>query len=269
MAPQRLLNGAALALVTLAGCEPTLDVGEWSLPVTDPPPLSCAEGTAAGGAASMKAPVESPWATGFEQSFCDYAAPGGFCYKNAQGTYATVTSPVHSGQYAAAFTVQSDAPGESQARCVRQGVLPVSAYYGVWYYVPELAKNTANWNLVHFQGGTLGPSPGLWDVSLRSTASGDLELYLFDFLNSRKLFAQNPVPVPIGSWFHVQVYLKRAADATGEIALYQDGQQLLDLTNLITDDTNSGQWYVGNLATGLTPPASTLYLDDVTITQSL
>jgi hypothetical protein len=188
---------------------------------------------------------------------------------SGRGSYAIVTSPVHSGQYAAAFSVQAECPTESEARCVRQGAMPASAYYGVWYYVPELAKNNANWNLLHFAGGSMGPAHGLWDVSLRNNMAGDLQLYLFDFLNGRMLVAQNPLPVPIGSWFHVQLYLKRAADATGEVALYQDGQQLFDLTNVITDDTNSGQWFVGNLATGLTPPASTLYLDDVSITQSL
>jgi hypothetical protein len=44
---------------------------------------------------------------------------------------------------------------------------------------------------------------------------------------------------------------------------------LFDLTNILTDDSSVGQWYVGNLATGLTPPASTLYVDDVTIRATL
>jgi hypothetical protein len=59
--------------------------------------------------------------------------------------------------------------------------------------------------------------------------------------------------------------LKRAADATGEVALYQDGELLIQATDLITDDSSWGQWYVGNLAQGLTPPDSTLYVDDVTL----
>ena len=37
------------------------------------------------------------------------------------------------------------------------------------------------------------------------------------------------------------------------------------LTGLVTDDTDWGQWYVGNLADALVPPASTVYVDDVTI----
>jgi hypothetical protein len=33
----------------------------------------------------------------------------------------------------------------------------------------------------------------------------------------------------------------------------------------VTDPTDWGQWYVGNWADSLVPPASTVYVDDVTI----
>ncbi|HEX6242688.1 MAG TPA: heparin lyase I family protein, partial [Polyangiales bacterium] len=74
-----------------------------------------------------------------------------------------------------------------------------------------------------------------------------------------------PVPVPINTWFQLEFHLKRAADASGEVALYQDGQRLIEEKNLITDDSSWGQWYVGNFATALTPADFTLYVDDVTI----
>jgi hypothetical protein len=73
------------------------------------------------------------------------------------------------------------------------------------------------------------------------------------------------VPIPIQAWFQLELHLKRAADATGEVALYQDGQLLIDQKGLRTDDTSWGQWYVGNYADALTPPDFTLYVDDVTI----
>jgi hypothetical protein len=38
-----------------------------------------------------------------------------------------------------------------------------------------------------------------------------------------------------------------------------------DLTGIASDDTDWGQWYVGNLATSVLPPTSTVYVDDVTI----
>jgi hypothetical protein len=252
-----------MALVVLAaasglfGCEPKLDVGAWMCSADAAVPTG------------ITAPVAVPWSSSFENQFCDYAAVAGYCYSAPRASYRTVTSPVHSGSHAAAFSVNSGSPDSQQTRCVRQGTLPNAAYYGAWYFIPDVATNNALWNLIHFQTTEPRAEPGLWDVSLVNGANGDLELVVYDFLNQAVRRPATPTPVPIGSWFHIQFYLERAADATGEVALYQDGRLLFDLTNILTDDSSVGQWYVGNLATGLTPPASTLYVDDVTIRATL
>ena len=114
------------------------------------------------------------WTTGFEDGFCDYTLPTGYCYA-AGGSYSLVTSPVHSGRYAAAFTavaVGDASAGPVQARCVQQGVFPSAAYYGAWYYVPAEAVKDGGYNLFHSQGvgpGTAGSN--LWDVSLVDTGA--------------------------------------------------------------------------------------------------
>ncbi len=247
----------ATALV-LAACQPTLHVGEWT----------CTEQGEDASIPDTSDPVAMPWSTGFENQFCDYTQVAGFCYSGMGASYEIVSSPVHSGRSAAAFRITSGDMESYQTRCVRQGVLPRAAYYGVWYFVPALAQNSALWNLLHFQGGSPSGAHGLWDVSLVTRADGALEATVFDFLNGRTHRATNPRPIPIGEWFHFEFYLKRAADRTGEVALYQDGQLLLQVTNTITDDSEWGQWYLGNLATGLMPADSTLYVDDVTIRES-
>jgi hypothetical protein len=238
----------------LGGCEPDLNVGEWQ----------CAPGVDAA-IPDATDPIALPWSTGFEDQFCDYTQLAGFCYAAPNASYTTVTSPVHSGRYAAAFKVNADDPDAFQARCVRQGELPAAAYYGAWYFVPERASDPGLWNLVHFQGGDPSAQHGLWDISLVNGSSGELEVVVFDFLNGMGRGPEPPTPIPIGEWFHLELYLKRAADATGEVALYQDGELLIRATDLITDDSSWGQWYVGNFAQGRTPPDSTLYVDDVTI----
>lgn len=207
-----------------------------------------------------------PWTTGFENGFCDYAAPTGFCYTVGAASYSLVTSPVHSGRYAAAFTVQGVPDGGgAQVRCVEQGVFPSAAYYGAWYYVPALAKNSGNWNLFHYQGAAAGQMQHyLWDVSLvNQSDAGSLNLLFRGFLNQGVY--QAPVSIPIRQWFHLEVYFKRAKDASGEMSVLQDGAPVVHVTGIVTDDTDWGQWYVGNLANDLLPPASTVYVDDVTI----
>jgi Polysaccharide lyase len=252
LAAATLTLAAASALV---GCEPKLVVGDWCVPSD-------------AGTPATTDPIASPWSTGFENGFCDFTQAAGFCLADTHASYRLVTSPVHTGQFAAAFDLDTSASGY-QARCVRQGALPSAAYYGAWYYVPAAATNPANWNLLHFQGGSPSGQHNLWDVSLKAASNGDLQLTVFDSLNNTTRSASSPMAIPIGVWFHLEFYVKRAADTTGEIALYQDGQMLLDVTGIATDDSDYGQWYVGDLAAGLTPPNFTLYVDDVTIGPTL
>jgi hypothetical protein len=222
----------------------------------------------------MTDPIGVPWSTGFENNFCDYTDAGGFCFGG--GVRKIVTSPVHSGHYAAEFSVDSADTAKNQVRCVRQGALPSEAYYGAWYYIPVLEKLGDNslWNLLHFQGGDTArhmpggdsSQDGLWDVTVvTNTTDGSLQLLAFDFINGTVRRPTAPPAVPIGEWFHIQFYLKRASNATGAIRLYQNGKLLVEKTGIITDDSSWGQWYVGNIAKGLTPKDSTLYVDDVTI----
>ncbi len=252
--------GAALStLGALSACQPQLNIGEWTCS-EDGSPSAVAEPTAA---------VVAPWSSGFENRFCDYTELAGFCYEDATASTELVRSPVHSGRYAAAFTVQSDAAGGSQSRCVRQGTLPTAAYYGAWYYVPEPTTTTGNWNLFHFRSGDQPfAHHAVLDVSLVSEGQ-DLQLAVFGLGYVRLGASQNPRVVPFGAWFHLQLFLKRAADETGEVALYQDGQLIFKVTQLVTDDGTFGQWYVGNLADSLSPAASTLYVDDVTLSSTL
>ena len=262
---RRLRAGVALASACVSsGCEPELVVGTWACPAPVAPPVGDS-----GVADSLAKVVDVSWTTGFETTgFCDYARAGGFCYSDPDAAYRIVAAPAHGGRSAAEFSVTADPDRDgAQARCFREGTLPSEAVYGAWFYVPSLAENTGNWNLMHFQGGAPNALHGLWDVSLENADDGSLALYLFGFLGAgiRRAPDVSAQAVPIATWFHVELRLRRAADATGEVALYQDGALLLELTSLATDDTDFGQWYVGNLASGLTPTDSTLYVDDVTI----
>lgn len=224
-------------------------------------------------------PIQLPWRTGFEDPFCDYPQVAGVCYnggdtgRNADpASHFIVTSPTpHSGSFAAAFSVVGDGEvPESQTRCYRQGVLPSKAFYGAWYYIPATATNDGNWNLLHFRGSdeVSGVTHGLWDVSLWNSPGPGGKL-LTRVLNLMPRPGSSAAAlgheVPIGRWFHLVFYLNRSKDATGEVALYQDGVRVVEFKNLRTDDSNWGQWYVGNLATMLSPAESTLYVDDVSI----
>jgi hypothetical protein len=215
--------------------------------------------------------IEIGWSTSFENGLCDYQRARGFCYDPGEASIAIVDDPVRDGNSAAAFSVTSAAPvdgGENgtQARCFLEGALPREAVYGAWFYIPELRQSTDNWNLMYIPGKDAGPAllSGLWDVSLRNTPDNSLELYIYGHISA--VPERDPLPlVPIGSWFHVEFRLLRAEDATGEVELRQDGVTIQSATGIVTDQYDYHQWYVGNLAEGLTPPESTIYVDEVTI----
>jgi hypothetical protein len=250
----RSFVGAVLSFWLVAvssACEPRVVVGTWTCPASD---------------ASTSTPVNVPWTTGFETGFCDYLRAAGWCYADVDASYRTVDVPTHSGRHAAAFSITTDPSKQGgQARCVAQGALPPAASYGGWFYLPSSVGDVYNWNLIHFQGSVPDGWHDLWDVSVGRATDGTLFLYVYDGLRSAVRMPSAPPAVPIGSWFHIEFRLARAKEATGEIALYQDGALLTQISGLVTDDSDLGQWYIGNLAEVLTPPDSTVYVDDVTV----
>jgi hypothetical protein len=250
---QRLLGDrifVSILAISGAGCDPRIVVGS---DTSDDGGLT---------------PLVVPWSTGFENGVDDWSQPAsqGFCYAVGNAQYQIVAAPVHSGKQAAAFTVNTGGIPPPHTRCLRQGVLPDAAYYGAWYYVPAPATNFGNWNLLHFQGANVADGAvahGLWDVSLTSGPDGALDTSVYDFLRMRQLEAGTAIP--IATWFHLEVFLRRAPDGTGRFTLTRDGDVVLDLNGIETDDSLWGQWFVGNLATALLPPSSTVYVDDITI----
>jgi hypothetical protein len=256
---------AALSMV--AGCAPKVSAGEWQCSNTG--------GASDGGTPRVPDqtdPVVMPWSASFEENFCDYTRVAGYCY--GDGEYVVVTEPHHLGRFAAEFKVIG--AEEHQTRCVRQGAFPESAYYGAWYFIPKALKSVeVEWNLWHFKGrDTINePHHDLWDVSLvKGAQAGEWELEIHDRLappNADRYRSAEPRPVPFGKWFHIAMFLKRAADASGKIVLYQDGVQLFERTNLRSDASKLNQWYVGNWAEDAEPADSLLYVDDVSIGATL
>jgi hypothetical protein len=253
-----------MVLGAAAGCDPHVVVGA--------DPTDGGEGPSSDGGlgpldAATFAPLVVPWSTGFETGFNDWTQSNeGACYFLGGGSFRIVTSPVHGGAQAAAFAVNTGSSIDSEARCYRQGILPPAAYYGAWYYVPAAAFNAGNWNLFHFRGGSstvMTLTHGLWDVSLQNDPDGGVDTSVFDFFHSQSLEA-GPA-IPIAQWFHLEVYFKRSDAGAGEFTVYRDGQVVFREAGITTDDSLVGSWHVGNLASALFPPVSTVYVDDVTI----
>ncbi len=269
---------AKLALLILAGsavaCEPELKVGTWPCTSSSGPAGTMPDGSVA----PIMDPMPVPWQNGFEDGFCGYANAKGYCYKHPASSYEVVEAPVHSGQHAARFSVTADDSVDGkQTRCVREGAMPPDAVYGAWFFL-SAAVSGGNWNLMYFNAGNADGLNGLpaggaeWDVSIGDGDGGPLTLHILNHMDRLPDTTDGGTPppappVPVGEWFHVEFRIVRAQDATGRVTLSQDGQPVQDFKNLQTELTGAtwGQWYVGNLVGNVTPPESTLYVDDVSI----
>ncbi len=253
-------------VLSLMGCEPPVDVGNWrcsSAPLFIPPDGSPI-------VAGKDLPVELDWSTSFEDGFCGYSNATGFCYSDPGATHRVVESPTHSGNRAAAFDITTDPSKDGrQTRCVREGLLPDDAVYGAWFYIPSGTTSRGNWNLMHFQGSDGNDLRGLWDVSVAVTDSGKLQPFVRGFRGIGMLNPAPDVELPTERWFALDFRLRRASTPVGSVALYLDRQLIIEQSDIITDDSAWGQWYVGNLATDLEPQQSTIYVDDVTIRKEL
>jgi len=215
-------------------------------------------------------PVVPGWSTSFENGFCGYSDATGFCYSDPDATHRIVESPARSGRRAAAFDITTEGSKRGQqTRCVREGLLPQEAVYGAWFYIPSGTSSNGNWNLMHFQGFDGENLRGLWDVSIATTNSGALRPFVRGFRGQSALNAEEDVTLPTDEWFSLQFRLRREATPTGHVALFLNGELIVERRDIITDDSSWGQWYLGNLADNLTPTQSTIYIDDVTISEGV
>jgi hypothetical protein len=123
--------------------------------------------------------------------------------------------------------------------------------------------------LFHFNGGVdWNHIDGLLDVSLIN-ARGGFQLAVYGPPDHAPIGNTMVAPtIPIGDWFRIRLYVERTTATRGEVRLYQDDQLLFDAPNVVIGDWIVGQWYVGNLASGLVPAASTVYVDDVSISSA-
>jgi hypothetical protein len=193
-------------------------------------------------------------------------AAGGAAFIQAQGQVEVVNAPVRRGAHA--FLALINDPNEmlTQAALFRNGPFPSEAYYSAWFRLSE-THTTAYWAIMKIQA-LMNPTDtmpiNVWDLVLESDDMGTLTLFLSDHRNSITV-ARSTMPVPIGVWFHVEMFLKAAADTTGRIAVWQDGVQVLSVDNYNTAPSDQLLFGVGNIATAITPTLATILIDDAAI----
>jgi hypothetical protein len=186
---------------------------------------------------------------------------------------------VHHGSYAAKLTVSGTADNSAGigASLVQNGGLPSQAYYSAWYYLPQSVSVGFYWVIMKFRFRTVPDDPNtaeeLFDVNLTSPSSGVMSLRLYDNQSvgnqppGDKPLAVSNLVVAVNAWFQLEAFYRAASDSTGQLTLWLNGQQILDLPGA-TGPPGWVAWDVVSVGYNLTPEPAVLYVDDCAISKS-
>jgi Polysaccharide lyase/CARDB len=203
----------------------------------------------------------------------------GDCLRPSNGVS---TEVAHSGRYSMKMTINL-AQGESGCRQFRhqESRSGETLYYGAWYYLPSYVRAENYWNIFQFKSETSSQNDPFWALDLMPRRSGQLQLRLRwkgtvvgpterDTSTGTKTFDQRAANVPVGRWFHVEVFLKQASEFNGRLTVWQDGKRLYDMNGVKTKYPGGDErWSVNNYSDGLRPSVATLFVDDATVSRPL
>jgi len=210
------------------------------------------------------------WHANFEVAdLSEWVGDGnGGIYMDARATKPAATADVsHQGRHSGIATFAPMGLTSWSYLYRDQPSLP-EAYYGAWFFIPTTLQINS-WLSVHHFGyhptaGSADTMP-VWDFHVYPTSDGSLAARLYESSTFKNFEQPNPVPVPTATWVHFEIFYRKAADATGEIIVWQDGVQILDVTNALTAPTDFGQWDAGGGSNDIAPSPAAVYLDDATI----
>jgi hypothetical protein len=194
---------------------------------------------------------------------------GGTRVENAPAAPFVTTDIAHNGSHAGVATVAPAMGMPSLSYLFRQEPSPPEAYYSAWFYLPASLVAPAWLSLHHFRSSSGAQSNDLvaiWDINLYSLpGGGGLAAQLFDYATQFNLQQPNPVPVPTASWVHFEVLLRKAADPSGRIAVWQDGVLILNRSGVVTARSPWIQWEAGAASGEVSPSPAEIYVDDAAI----
>lgn len=192
---------------------------------------------------------------------------------------ASITDEVaHSGNYALKLSLTGASDGQSQGtRVVRRWLdssedppipLPDEAYYSAWYYFPQVYKPQVWWNVFQFKSKSPdGVTNAMFSFNI-GYRNDIMYLYVYDkILFTAHGQGDGRLPIPVGQWVHIEAYLKKRFDNTGQLTVWQDGVKIIDVLNIRTifGEDDRLRWSVNNYTDDITPSDPVIYVDDAVI----
>lgn len=225
-----------------------------------------------------------------------FLAGGAISKTSGTETIARTTDEVsHAGNYAAEATITNATRADKGLRTVEltrwtdkpihEGGIPfpADAHYSSWVYIPHTYDvgrydawiendNRTWWNLIQFKSeDRYGQNQQLWNLNLEyDVISDEMYFYLYSRFNSPHPYVQQePVAIPIGEWFHIEMQYVQSPHGNGHIVVWQDGKKILEVEDVTTVWENPISWVVGNqtdqISGGPVRGSATVFYDDVKV----
>jgi hypothetical protein len=165
-----------------------------------------------------------------------------------------------------AFTMDTTVDSPSHGARLYRAIEQAPAYYSAWFRLTQFHEVSDWWAIMVFQGRTTASSlenvSYLWDIRLVSEGGQALSLQFFEPTIERSHEAASAVSVPMGEWFHLEVYLEYSPPEATAVRVDLNGEQVFDLVGLVSGAPEIVLWGVGNGGAGLSPTTSILLVDD-------
>jgi hypothetical protein len=212
-----------------------------------------------------------------------YTPSGGGEFNSGGGVSAASTDVAHTGRYSAKATI-STPPSPSAVRLFRwaESRANPEAYYSAWFYFPRIY--TPSWWIIdQFKSrecSTCDPDP-FWFVQAGNRLNGTMFLYLTWWYGpwpngtvegphegefGGRDYYQTIKDLPTNQWVHVEIFLRQSSAFDGEIAVWQDGVEILRQSNVKTRYPYMGdEWAPSSYSGSILPSPATIYIDDAAI----
>lgn len=209
------------------------------------------------------------WSAGMEQGNMSEWSKDGCGGEFNSGTSNSVASSdvAESGSWSAKISIGTPSSPESGVRLFRwcESQRNQELYYSAWYYFPQHYDAPNWWNVWQWKSKTPSRNDAHFELSVGNRPDGSMYLYLYHWV-LRQSFGQSIANIPVGRWVQIEAYHRCAADNSGHVTIWQDGELLFDVSGLPTRYSDGDcQWSVNNYSDYVEPNPAVVYIDDAAI----
>jgi hypothetical protein len=171
-----------------------------------------------------------------------------------------------SGSYSAKMSIGTPSAPESGVRLFRwcESQRNQELYYSAWYFFPQHYVAPNWWSIMQWKSKTSSRNDPFFMLDIGNRSDGTMYPYLYDWQRRRSY--GGAASIPVGRWFQVEAFYRCAADNTGRVTIWQDGQLVFDVSGLSTRYSDGDcEWAVINYSDRVDPDPTIIYADDAAI----